>query len=1717
MKICACNANAREAAFNSNTISPWRAVGRLAKAFVLGVSLIGLAAWGGDAMAAVRTSTATGGLWSATTTWVGGVVPAAADTAIIATTGANAVTLGANPTSPTILTINAGGTLNLAAFRIRPTGATNISGTINLGTNTGNRFTGLVTLNAGGVWTNTTTAVNFRGGLTNNGGTFTAGTGIQSFTNVAQAIGGTSPISIPSLTVTTIALTNNGNLTVPTALAGSGSLVNSATGTLNLGGTSAITTLTANAVGNTVNYTGAAQTVKATIYHHLGLGGSGAKTIAATTINGNFTMSGTATAAPTGALTVGGDFIIGATNTFTAGAFLHSVKGNWSNSGTFTAGTSTVTLNGTAMQTVTGTNTFSKLTLTNAAGVTISGNTTVTGTFTPGTTPITVNAGSTLTIGATTYTGPCSGVYGAGYCASPTVKSINTANPNPTAGATPVSWTVVFGTSVTGVTASNFALVQGGGVSGAAITSVTGGANTWTVTANVGTGSGTLGLNMVNVTGISPAVITAMPFPGQVYTIDRNPPTVSSIALANPDPTGLASVSWNVTFSKSVTGVDATDFALVQAGGVSGALITSVTGGGASWTVTASTGIGNGTLGLNLIDNDTIIDSASIPLGGPGLGNGNFTSAVYTVSRPVFYYHDTTTGVNIGFDGATNVTGADQIIPPIITALLNPVSTCTVTSARSINHPVGLYTHSRWYLNTNYAVDTNIGANPTGSASLRGAAATGNTVVVSLYDYDPVSGAKTLIGSSPAIPIGTATATYTYTIASALYTVPAGHRLMLQYDFNQPVATDRARVYCSATASYIAVTETPAQTLTCFTDNFNRANGSPAGNWVVANEGGLFGNPAIVGNRLRLTDATNSVSTMAALQQLFPAAGNKIIVEFDHFAYGGNGADGIGVALSDASVAPVPGAFGGSLGYAPKQVALGGDTTHPGFAGGWIGLALDEYGNFSANTEGRSGGAAPGLTIDSAAIRGSGSGYAGYPYHRGTATLVPGVDVAGATPAPGYRYRIIIDHTNGAQAWTSVERDITGTGNSYSYLISPYDAKAEPGQAAVPTNWFLSFTGSTGASTNIHEVDNLRICSTQPQPMPTLDHISILHDGNALTCSPESITLKACADANCSTLYLGAVTVNMTAIAGATWSPDPVTFTGGQKTVTLAKSTAGAVTLGGTATSPAAVNATTCWNTVTSTASCAMTFSNSGFLVTVPDHVSCSNPNPTVTIEAVQQGVPANRCVPAFANLSLPVNLYTSYADPISGTVGATASTGAVSTAAPGTLHNLSFNANGTASITLSYPDAGKLTLTAKGTAPTGAAMIGSGTFVVAPASFVFSGIPAAPLTAGQPFNATVTAMRTACTMPAAPAAATPNFNQTVMITSSNPQPGIGNATAINTPLSGFSNGAASTNLTWNEVGTIDLNASIAAYLGSALSVSGIQAGVGRFHPAYFDTAVTPGCGTFTYAGSTAPVKAGQPFVVTVTANKAAGGITKNYAGATYAYSTTLSNAGVTAGLAGNIIAPAGFANGVGSANVTYEVATPQTAPLTLALRATDGDTPAVSSSGHTEGTAEIRSGRAKLGNAYGSELLGLRLPFRTEFWNNGWLFNSADSCTGDETVLGASNAVSVALTAPPPATCVQDSGSPGLSGAGCAVAGPAAQSFRKGATPGIGFAGDFNLWLRAPGAGATGAVTVTGSVPVWLQFDWNTAVPGLENPSSRATFGVYQGRKEFMYMRENY
>lgn len=276
------------------------------------------------------------------------------------------------------LDVGAGTALSVDAFNIAVTGTTSVSGTLAHTAVTGTKaYTGAVTINAGGSLTNTGNApITYAGGLVNNG-SFASGTGAQTFTNGGlthngtaftagtgafifstnpQAINCAATLSIPSITVTGIAVTNNCNLTVTTALAGTGNFINAASGQLhvNFAGAMGITTLTATAIGNLVEYGFAgAQTVKATAYHHLTLSGSGAKTMTGvTTIGGNLTVSGTATMTGNAAFNVTGALNYSSTGATTLTAATPISIGSYNQiAGTLIDNGNTITVTGTGANT----------------------------------------------------------------------------------------------------------------------------------------------------------------------------------------------------------------------------------------------------------------------------------------------------------------------------------------------------------------------------------------------------------------------------------------------------------------------------------------------------------------------------------------------------------------------------------------------------------------------------------------------------------------------------------------------------------------------------------------------------------------------------------------------------------------------------------------------------------------------------------------------------------------------------------------------------------------------------------------------------------------------------------------------------------------------------------------------------------------------------------------------------------------------------------------------------------------------------------------------------------------------------------------------------------------------------------------------------------------------------------------------------------------------
>jgi len=238
---------------------------------------------------------------------------------------------------------------------------------------------------------------------------------------------------------------------------------------------------------------------------------------------------------------------------------------------------------------------------------------------------------------------------------------------------------------------------------------------------------------------------------------------------------------------------------------------------------------------------------------------------------------------------------------------------------------------------------------------------------------------------------------------------------------------------------------------------------------------------------------------------------------------GGNGADGIGFFLMDGAVTPYDtGAFGGSLGYTcsntnndPTTRADGSVRGYDGLAGGYLGLGIDEYGNFlnqGDNTAtgfnyvpGRIGLRGAGniswawlnakyptwypSTLTNAqrasAVQKTCSTGTAYNYSNPAAPVATTTTLMDYTAVPG-GYKVLSGVTianesankrGDAQPITynlKITQDgllslsYSYNGGSYQPVITKQSITASNG--ALPTSFRFGFTGSTGGSTNIHEI-----------------------------------------------------------------------------------------------------------------------------------------------------------------------------------------------------------------------------------------------------------------------------------------------------------------------------------------------------------------------------------------------------------------------------------------------------------------------------------------------------------------------------------------------------------------------------------------------------------------------------------------------------------------------
>ena len=575
-------------------------------------------------------------------------------------------------------------------------------------------------------------------------------------------------------------------------------------------------------------------------------------------------------------------------------------------------------------------------------------------------------------------------------------------------------------------------------------------------------------------------------------------------------------------------------------------------------------------------------------------------------------------------------------------------------------------------------------------------------------------------------------------------------------------------------------------------------------------------------------------------------------------------------------------------------------------------MGIDEYGNFS--TEGGPGGV--GQRADSVAIRGSGSGSVGYRYIAGTAAnLSPGIDSAtSTTAAPGHTYRITVDGRFSGEARVTVERD-SGAGFVVLDGLNAVNVLAAVNsQAPLPSDFYLSLTGSTGGSSNIHELDDLQVCASNINPVgQQIDHFELSYAANALTCNPQPVTIRACLNSSCSSLYTNPVSVTLkpanywTATAPATVSGSTITFSGGTALAQLRVPTASSVTLEVQASLPSTRPNS---QTLCSSAGCEIDYAASGLLLQVPNLLA-AKPTPA-SISAVRASDNALQCVPAFADVDRQVQFTATHVDPAGGSESVLVNGSSVGSSASSI--DLHFDTNGTAPLLVRYDDAGLLNLSAtySGNAANGdegLVLNGADQFVSKPyglclqtASTLSASTDCSDascalfpggIRAGDSFPLTIRAVGWESDNEPLTAAqlcsgniTTANFRladidlSSTVVAPSNGDHGVVTPASYNHALG---NATTSTHSV-SEVGVFTLTATppTAGYLDGETVSGGSSGLVGRFIPAALGAAgsasLSPSCGSaFSYQGQPMAFASGHQPTLTITAFGRAGNVTKNY------------------------------------------------------------------------------------------------------------------------------------------------------------------------------------------------------------------------------------------------
>jgi uncharacterized repeat protein (TIGR01451 family) len=305
--------------------------------------------------------------------------------------------------------------------------------------------------------------------------------------------------------------------------------------------------------------------------------------------------------------------------------------------------------------------------------------------------------------------------------------------------------------------------------------------------------------------------------------------------------------------------------------------------------------------------------------------------------------------------------------------------------------------------------------------------------------------------------------------------------------------------------------------------------------------------------KLRLTDSTTG-KTGGVFGATSVPTSQGLDVTFNTYQYGGTQADGIAFAVAavDPATPTAPsiiGLPGGNLGYS-------GTTSANGLDSGYLGIGLDVYGNFSNNKfEGSGcsdpayigkGTAVPGQVV----VRGPGRGTVGYCALNSTATSTSSSSLAlhaSTRAASAVPVEVVVNPTSSSLTTTS---GLVVGASSYEVVVTPIGGSARTLTGALPavsaglypsSSWLtgsgipkqlaFGWVASTGALTDYHEIDNVKV--TTFNPVPQLGVATVGY--NAATPSVGSpVTYVVTPSVAAGSSETSPVSVTLTAPAGVT-------------------------------------------------------------------------------------------------------------------------------------------------------------------------------------------------------------------------------------------------------------------------------------------------------------------------------------------------------------------------------------------------------------------------------------------------------------------------------------------------------------------------------------------------------------------------------------------------------